>query len=75
MGSQGTSKTIVHLSSIQITVLNRLFADVIYSWVRITRLIFGTMALALQQFAHLQFIAFKKLFYFKYPLESFSPYP
>lgn len=44
-GSWGTTKTIVHLSTIQITVLNRSFADAMSSWVRNTMLIYGTMAL------------------------------
>lgn len=39
-----TTKTIVHLSTIQITVLSRLYADAIPSWVKNTMLIFGTMA-------------------------------
>lgn len=59
VGSWATTKTIVHLSTIQITVLSRLFADAISSWVKDTMLIFGTMAS--QQFAHLHLLAFKKL--------------
>ena len=42
-GSWATTKTIVHLSTIQLTVLNRLFADAMSSWVRNTMLIHGTM--------------------------------
>lgn len=64
-----TTKTIVHLGTIQIMVLSRLFADAIPSWVKNTMLVFGTMAL--QQFAHFQFLAFDKLFYFIHPLETF----
>lgn len=39
-GSWATTKTIVHLSTIQTTVLNRLFADATSSWVRYTMLIY-----------------------------------
>ena len=34
VGSLTTSETTVHLSAVQITVLRRLFADAISSWVR-----------------------------------------
>lgn len=73
VGSWATTKTIVYLSIIQITVLSRLFADAIFSWVRNTMLIFGKTAL--QQCAHIQFHDLSKLFYLKHRLEAFFLQP
>ena len=62
-GGPATTETIVHLSTIQITVLSRLFADAISSWVSEKHNV-SIWYNGLTAILHLQFLALYKVILF-----------